>query len=655
MKDMKKNILSLLAISLILGSCDYNDKYFDGLDDMSKPQDINKVEYLLTADDYKAISNNKENKALAASMDEGVIVEGKPDSTHIKALKAFGSKQMFDDVITPAEFLPAFIANKWYYKDELTEIVIKYNTERDRPQYIKDLDATREYILSADDYEAVWGDTGVEYLTPKKPLKGIVNNILMREFPDAEKNAIALVNFNYSVNEPGNTGGEDPILFSEDFEGDTPWFEQLIKGEKKWEKKNFNANNYMSFSSNKSGEKNETYLVSPSIAIKEGAQLSFDITIGFFNGKTLSVLISDNFDGKDVTKAKWNDITSSFTIPEEPVSGYGKFVNAGVCDLKDYVGKKVFIAFRYIGDGSAGATPTTTIQLDNILVTTEKATTRVISRASESDGIQRLAHVYKLGGTDWYLNDKTLGLSRDDYDQMGIKEFDDKTDPNQYLPKFLSIKLPFAKDGQTQTVLYKFKDTFVGADYEFSAETNEWTFIPYHAEESKQFVFLDGKWVFNPSKNIILTVGTNNPESSAFYQPITDWVWENIDQKEGITEKGKGYVHSYGNSEYYFGTSAYQNNIDMRLGKYREQKAEVYGEMSDDELKAFLMKERWPEGFKLGLELAYPNDEPIEGMEVFYTLQFGTYDGAGHTYSIKYQLVGKGEFEFVEESIVKIN
>ena len=79
----------------------------------------------------------------------------------------------------------------------------------------------------------------------------------------------------------------------------------------------------------------------------------------------LIVCQSLSLDGKDVSKATWKDITSSFTIPQEPANGYGKFVSAGTYELKEYAGKKVSVAFKYVGDGKNKKS--TTYQIDNVV------------------------------------------------------------------------------------------------------------------------------------------------------------------------------------------------------------------------------------------------------------------------------------------------
>ena len=42
---------------------------------------------------------------------------------------------------------------------------------------------------------------------------------------------------------------------------------------------------------------------------------------------------------------------------------------------------------------------------------------------------------------------------------------------------------------------------------------------------------------------------------------------------------------------------------------------------------------------------------PVAGLDVFYTLHFGVYDGnVTKTYEMKFKVVGKGQFEYVKDS-----
>ena len=63
---MKKiYILSTIWMGVIVGACDYNDKNFDGLDDIVKPANVVKEKYTLVEADYAAISDNSTNKSIA--------------------------------------------------------------------------------------------------------------------------------------------------------------------------------------------------------------------------------------------------------------------------------------------------------------------------------------------------------------------------------------------------------------------------------------------------------------------------------------------------------------------------------------------------------------------------------------------------------------
>ena len=83
-------------------------------------------------------------------------------------------------------------------------------------------------------------------------------------------------------------------------------------------------------------------------------------------GDALKVFTSTNYVPLgDITSATLTDITSNFTIPKTPVSGYGNFTPAGSYTFPATLTGKGFVMFKYAGNGSG---VTTTIQLDNIKV-----------------------------------------------------------------------------------------------------------------------------------------------------------------------------------------------------------------------------------------------------------------------------------------------
>ena len=111
---MKHLYIALLASAALTTACsDYNDQ-FEGLKEGHHAVDIKKKDYILTADDYKAIAENPANKALAKK-------NGEADE-----LAALAKTQQFTEKITSKEYLPAFLAKKWFTADNGSAIKIIY-------------------------------------------------------------------------------------------------------------------------------------------------------------------------------------------------------------------------------------------------------------------------------------------------------------------------------------------------------------------------------------------------------------------------------------------------------------------------------------------------------------------------------------------------
>ena len=164
-----------------------------------------------------------------------------------------------------------------------------------------------------------------------------------------------------------------------------------------------------------------------------------------------------------------------------------------------------------------------------------------------------------------------------------------------------------------------------------------------------QFVRNNGKWVYNPSSVIELKAEKGNALTTAYMQAGVDWVKEHVDAPLGVAA-GAGYVSKYGNNEVYSGLSAYYGNADLRPSTARTQYAKEYASMSDAEITA-KMAERLQQTLGAALEKQNPEAVPVAGLDVFYTLHFGVYDGnVTKTYEMKFKVVGKGRFEYVKDS-----
>lgn len=149
------------------------------------------------------------------------------------------------------------------------------------------------------------------------------------------------------------------------------WQNIATQGAVQWQDKTFGTpvNTYTQFTAFKAPGACEGWFISPSFTPIDGSVLSFDVCVGNYNASCLKVLISLDYDGVTPTAATWVDVTSSFAIPVTPTSGYGTIAPAGSLSLKSYVGKKIYVAFKYVGNGTpvAPATlATTTYQIDNV-------------------------------------------------------------------------------------------------------------------------------------------------------------------------------------------------------------------------------------------------------------------------------------------------
>ena len=157
-----------------------------------------------------------------------------------------------------------------------------------------------------------------------------------------------------------------------------------------------------------------------------------------------------------------------------------------------------------------------------------------------------------------------------------------------------------------------------------------------------------GKWMYDPNVTITLPAGKGQELSTLYFQACVDWVYEHICKPLGDTDikSGKFYISSYGNNEYYSGTSAYQGNVDLRASSAQAQYPAEYGSMSDEEIINLEKKRFMFEVMPGALGMLHPDAKPIEGLEVLYTVNFGVYNGSSTvTETAVFKVVGQGKFE----------
>lgn len=165
--------------------------------------------------------------------------------------------------------------------------------------------------------------------------------------------------------------------FTEDFESypaatSAPFFNTFPKyvndgllGDRYWEVRSFSNNKYIQLSANAAQGNVETYFIVP-VDFTAANSFSFRVNAGFDTGKALTVLTATNYTPLgDITTATLTDITSSFTIPTGPASGYGTLAPAGTYNFPTALTGNGYIVFKYKGSNPG---VTTTIQIDDIVV-----------------------------------------------------------------------------------------------------------------------------------------------------------------------------------------------------------------------------------------------------------------------------------------------
>lgn len=121
-----------------------------------------------------------------------------------------------------------------------------------------------------------------------------------------------------------------------------------------WHVASFN-NNYYANMSNWTGSSNlasETWLISPSYDFSNSTMPTLQFTSAYkYNGPTMEVLISTNYDGVSApSTASWSQLS--------PILSPGNFTwtSSGLVDLSAYTQSSVYIAFKYTGTNSDGST-----------------------------------------------------------------------------------------------------------------------------------------------------------------------------------------------------------------------------------------------------------------------------------------------------------
>ncbi|MDE6268955.1 MAG: hypothetical protein K2M04_07740 [Muribaculaceae bacterium] len=260
--------------------------------------------------------------------------------------------------------------------------------------------------------------------------------------------------------------------------------------------------------------------------------------------------------------------------------------------------------------------------------------------------------LYQWNGTAWVTVSDTQVLQGTDYTAMGASD-DAITTPSTLLPVYLKSTLPYAQAGATTYVVYNTSSGVVCAQYTYDGTA--WAPAATTGEATDQFVRADGTWKYDPSVVINLPASKSAFEVE-FYQACVDWVYYNICVPLGDTsiKSGKFYVSSYGNNEYYAGTSAYYCNVDLRADKAIDQYPAGFEGLSNDEVLQLMKEHLVYKVFPGALATLYPDAKPVSGVDVTYTINFVVYTGSNSDGVCVYDVVGPGQFKIRSTNLIEL-
>jgi hypothetical protein len=623
---LKYNLIAWSLLGFFAAACDPMDDIYNEIDAEGTTNTQTMVEYVLTDADYETISSAAA-KAATSDAEKALANAVKTD----KALNEFASAE---------KYVPSIIAKMLPSWGKGSSVGVTYNYQNTPSDYVLEYRTVTNTSLGDKDYEALWGEgSPVKFLAPAHAPATVLPEWLAGQYKDAAKGDLVLVDYKYDDVDPEFTG-ED--LYSQDFESVTAnedivlegWEQVTLKGDRKWQGKNYSSNGYAQFSANGFEGEVDTWLVSPAVAVtSKDAGLSFDIKFGYYNADCLDVLVSDTYAGNgSIDMAQWTSVKDQFTFPEGPANGYNdNFVNVGKAGLEAYNGKSVYVAFRYVGEGPKAKT--TTVQLDNVSISSA-----VLAPTNEKP----YNALYQFDGTDWKVKEdsRLVVVTPADYDAMGSPgshdNFSTSDAPENYLPQFLAQKFPYAQEGDSKAVMYKYynKVTTMEVD-EYLFKESTWVLNNnIELKEKVNFVHNGTEWLFDPTVTKSL--------ASEDYLILENWVKAN---------KDAGYMDAkYGNSEYWFGGSSYYVNFNIQLAKRRSNDPDGVVPADDKEAEAYLLS-MVQEGIELILATEYPTaGAQVSGVDCFYVISAKVYNGLEtFTYTYTFKGLGNAKFELQGE------
>lgn len=667
------------GVALTLAACSENswNNDLDGFTVPTPGEEVATLTYTLTAADYKTIASNSTNKALAEA-------DGESD-----ALAAIGTNATFASEAQAHKYLPALLSTStfpYFTLDNGSSIKVTYNVATSVNPEVQAINSGVDtYTVTEADYKSAWGSNEdyISAFAPSTPASASVPGFLSIKYPDAQAGRYAVVSYNYSAINPvfqsGNPSTPEPVVKWEATkvlgsvtEGQSLEVRGIVSAvctrgfvvtddagsimcyqKEGFDESAVSVDNLVTVKGTVStyGTAFQIAITSSSYTVDGEGEYEYPDPVNYtgamieaacarkadalpeFVSVTGEIAISDTYYNVKVAGSETCD-ASLYMVPER----FKKVVENG----KRYTVTGYFVS---VSGGSHLNIMVTGIAPESAARPARRAFTRALVGDVTTTAMVGL---YNYDGSAWSEATDAVILQAADYTAMGQK-YPNLQDngPATLIPIYLKQNYPYATEGDEKVVVYAYysgSTSYRAGLYVYT--DGEW--IVNAGAVTEQYSKNDGKWQFNPS--MVINLPADKSEfCKNFYQTCVDWVYETQCVPLGDTsiKSGLYWVTSYGNNEYWSGTSAYQTNVDIRPSAARNQYAAGFEGMSDEEVQQFIMTNLCTQTFPAALHILYPDAVPVEGIDVTYTINFGTYDGARHTETAVYKVTTPATFEYV--------
>jgi hypothetical protein len=479
---MKKIFLLFTVLSMVFTSCDPLEDIHEEID--AATVTVGNDTHTLSSDDYESLG-------LESSY--------------------------FVDIDAAKSLIPGFLLDNYSYLGKESSIIVNYElksgTDISKVEGTK-VDAyisAESYNLDNSDYpsaaENATGfyetETATEYLPA----------ILEANFSGSEEGDVVLTKYNQYIGETVNGITE---FYTVDFSVAGSLLDYTavnVSGDQVWEGTTYGAK--MTGYSGGSQNPNEDWLISPDIDLNNFPNATFETTQIFNYGdpSSYSILISTDYTD-DISAATW-DVIELTSVPD---GTSWAAVTSEAYSLSAYNGETINIAFKYIStDSDAGTYEIVDVSL----------------KAPGVEGETKYEEVYyTFSGSEWQLSEGVYYLTSADYDSMGeesnqpgkYNNFSSSVEPNNYIPSYLAQKYPYAQEGDTSFILFKYYD---GGTY---VRANEYMYTDGNWEAHQtQLQYVNSGEVWEPIIKYTLT--------SEDYELVGNGYYNNFDVREGKDEE----------------------------------------------------------------------------------------------------------------------